>query len=82
MDRVAKGPWPWRQKGRWPYGDQRAALVTLQFAVARIGAILITVNINYKTESVRPQAVRVGEHLNHRWIPGHGLRQHDVRAGA
>ena len=56
--------------------------VTLQFATARIGAILLTININYKIDRDRlpPQAVRLREHLRHRWLPGHRLRQHPLRA--
>ena len=51
--------------------------VTLQFATAKIGAILLTVNINYKLDRDRVPAEAVGlrEHLPHRRLPGHRLRR-------
>ena len=74
---------PWRQKGDKVaiWATNVPHWVTLQFAVARIGAILITVNINYKSSEIEyVSSSRGGEHIHHRWVPRHGLHQHDVRA--
>ena len=58
--------------------------VTLQFATAQIGAMLLTINTNYKSTEIDYllRAIRDREHLHHRRVPRHRLRGHPVRAGA
>ena len=49
--------------------------VVLQFATAKIGAILLTVNTNYKKHELKYllQQSECEEHFHHGRVPGHGL---------
>ncbi|MCK7509796.1 MAG: AMP-binding protein [Desulfobacterales bacterium] len=58
--------------------------VALQFATAKIGAVLLTVNTNYRIERtcLRARAVGHREPLSHRRLPGHRLPPDRLRARA